>query len=688
MSGANPFSALVTGSDTTASSSSSTATSTSTLNVLDEKINNHIECVFLFTLNKDFKPRHGQQCVFLEEISTGLPSHLFNFELLTHAVFERLLLANPQEFLIPNQPTASREQSAPPATAAETKALVYLFQCYSRNQSVFAGNLNIDTVLRDSYRRIEEIILQNVATALTQSELYEGQDFPNQLREIVQHADDDTDWDVKHRFLSATVTAVMGTASEGDAKEKRASFACLMENFAPLFKQINGDASTASLTALPKWIFPALMLFVQDKTNPHLAQLLLEYIQPKPGIVPAADTTGKAYSDTILGQLLNLSILPKTDLAACEYFENPHDTSSNLKGTLWNFMKIHLDNLHGLLKGFLLVGGAVRDGILKWLGHCLHVNRKRGQMWSRDDPGRMVDTSSDAFMLNLTGVLLRLSQPLLTNQLKVLLVDPTYCSVTDSDGKEGRQVHMLEMEKETCLLPRAEGDEEGARQIGDKFNFITEVFFLAHKALDLGLRVAVDRLIELNRHIAEAQNMYQELLAQPNGEQFLQMMTKQIQKFVSYLNTILGLANDGLLVEFYKATAIWLCQVVVVREGQDAAKGFAPGQRRDFALPLDGALETRELLRSVPEFIFENIVGFFTFSRHFESSDAIEIKEDAQEEIFTMILMFMGSAERVKNPHLRARLAEGLECLLPKREGRVSYRNFTDRLFTTHVHRR
>lgn len=673
MSLSNPFSALM----TTAQDGPATdgTAKPANLNVLDEKVNNQIESVFLFTLNKDLK---RTKMVYLEEISSGLPSKLFNFDLLTHAVFERLLLPNPQDFIIPNTPTANSDPDV-----AQTKGLLYLFQCYIRNQT-FSGNKN-DTVFQDSSRRIDEIILQNVATALTQPDLYEGQNFPQQLLDILQEQND-ADWDAKHRFLSAATRTVM-TADD----EQQASFDCLTTTFEPVFRHISDSIKAASLITLPKWIFPTLNLFVQDKTNVHLAQLLLDYITPKAASTQSS-SSGKSYSNTILGHLLNLSILPKEDAAPCEYFENPHDTSSNLKATLWDFMKIHLDSLHTLLKGFLLVGGEVRNGLLTWFGRCLHANAKRGQMWSRDDPGRTLDSSSDAFMINLTGVLLRLSQPLLTAQLKVLLVDPTYVRVEGTvQERAAKQVHMCEMDKETCLLPRAEG-EETTTMTANKYNFITEVFFLTHKALDLGLRVAVDRLIELNRNIAEAQNMYRDLLTQPNGDQFLQLMTKQIQKFVSYLNTILGLANDGLLVEFYKATAVWLCQLVVKAEKgaeSDAEKGYAPGKKRSFQLPLSAGEECRELLQSVPEFIVENIVGFFTFSRHFES-EAIEIGEEAQQEIFTMILVFMGSAERVKNPHLRARLAEGLECLLPKRDAqsRTSYRNFTDRLFRTHEHRR
>lgn len=53
--------------------------------------------------------------------------------------------------------------------------------------------------------------------------------------------------------------------------------------------------------------------------------------------------------------------------------------------------------------------------------------------------------------------------------------------------------------------------------------------------------------------------------------------------------------------------------------------------------------------------------------RHF-GPQALELDTDAQSAIFRMILIFMGSVERVRNPHLRARLAEGLECFVPKED--------------------
>lgn len=59
----------------------------------------------------------------------------------------------------------------------------------------------------------------------------------------------------------------------------------------------------------------------------------------------------------------------------------------------------------------------------------------------------------------------------------------------------------------------------------------------------------------------------------------------------------------------------------------------------------------------------------------------------------TMILVYMGSPQRMKNPHLRARLAEALEALLPFHKDEPAGLNTLggyqrEKLFLDHEHRR
>lgn len=95
--------------------------------------------------------------------------------------------------------------------------------------------------------------------------------------------------------------------------------------------------------------------------------------------------------------------------------------------------------------------------------------------------------------------------------------------------------------------------------------------------------------------------------------------------------------------------------------------------------------------RCIPEFIVENVVSFLIFVRNFQQSSFEEQGYDKLSPILTFILIYMGSQQHMRNPHIRARLAEGLECLLPYHKNYVSDKNTTNfqrqRLFTEHPHR-
>ena len=61
--------------------------------------------------------------------------------------------------------------------------------------------------------------------------------------------------------------------------------------------------------------------------------------------------------------------------------------------------------------------------------------------------------------------------------------------------------------EETCLVPAAEGEEERVPNTSS-FNFITDIFFLAHKCLDLGFRVVQEKFIKLNQELNRTQELY------------------------------------------------------------------------------------------------------------------------------------------------------------------------------------
>lgn len=150
-------------------------------------------------------------------------------------------------------------------------------------------------------------------------------------------------------------------------------------------------------------------------------------------------------------------------------------------------------NIHNLFHLLLKCNPAIRNQTLDWFGNCLQTNLDKGKLWNihrhEFDPTTYT-TVGDGFMINLTDVLLRLCRPICSEVRdgKILRVDPTYCA--------GEGMRLPGLAQETCLVPV---DSDAARPKAKSFNFVTECFFMAHRAFDLGFRVAVDRLVELNQ---------------------------------------------------------------------------------------------------------------------------------------------------------------------------------------------
>lgn len=71
------------------------------------------------------------------------------------------------------------------------------------------------------------------------------------------------------------------------------------------------------------------------------------------------------------------------------------------------------------------------------------------------------------------------------------------------------------------------------------------------------------------------------------------------------------------------------------------------------------------LSRCIPEFVIENIVCYLVFLRRFNQKVLEEQGYERLKPLLTCILLYMGSFNRARNPHLRACLAEALEALLP-----------------------
>lgn len=639
----------------------------STMNVMDQKVNGLIEHVFSITINRT--PQKNKQLVFMEDLSSAYPSMTsMNMELLEQALFERILLPNPRDYLIPNN-TQNDETDG----IAEVKVILYLYRSYERLLKwTRHGN---DATLKDEYEAVKNLILRNASTAIKQPDLFENQTLSEQWLHLFQNYFDD--YELKCEFLSKVIADVC-TDTDPSYKES------MSQIFDQVFDRCIQSLKNASLITVEKWVIYTLKAFVSDKTNAKMAELLLNYTTPKART--GGTIEGGQYAETLLGTLLSLSILPKKHNGPYEYYENLADSeSSSLTNSLWNYLTLHLDEIHAIVKGFLLIGGDIRNQMLEWIGSCLHANAARGQIWNSHNPMGMLGaakTVPDSFMIGLCGVLLRLCKPLLRPTFKVLDVDPTYFAVTDAE-RTAKGVHMHAVDKETCLVSHS--DEDQPRKTSNSYNFVTEVFYMTHRAIDLGYRICIDKFFQMNREMTRMQSVYRDVQAQGGSEMMQNMMdalTAQMPKFLCLQKLIIEPNNDQLLLRFYEATSMWLTRCA--SKIPDPENPNNEINVAEISLPIE--TPAPKCLSSIPEFVLENIVGYLTFIRHF-NSQAIDTDIDAQNNIFTIMLVFMGDISRARNPHLRARLAEGMESLLPKKCNSSFGCSSKSHLFTQHPFR-
>ncbi len=77
--------------------------------------------------------------------------------------------------------------------------------------------------------------------------------------------------------------------------------------------------------------------------------------------------------------------------------------------------------------------------------------------------------------------------------------------------------------------------------------------------------------------------------------------------------------------------------------------------------------EVPPCLACIPEFLAENLTEYLQFLRRF-SEQSFEDGRESLTHVMTFIIVFMGSKQRMNNPHLRAKLAEVLEGIMPRKD--------------------
>ena len=92
--------------------------------------------------------------------------------------------------------------------------------------------------------------------------------------------------------------------------------------------------------------------------------------------------------------------------------------------------------------------------------------------------------------------------------LQYFFISPTWLLIAAKDGESE--------EEETEDIGSAKKEPSSASENDSQtasFNFITDIFFLTHKSLDLGFRVCHEKLVKTNQEIVRQQDIFRDLMA-------------------------------------------------------------------------------------------------------------------------------------------------------------------------------
>ncbi|CCU97361.1 unnamed protein product [Malassezia sympodialis ATCC 42132] len=385
---------------------------------------------------------------------------------------------------------------------------------------------------------------------------------------------------------------------------------------------------------------------------------------------PATSTAASLERDSLFGPLLRLSCFPDAfpsvarEALADAKSRSPvelESTVQSLRMSLGVVQKANYDMFHQLVRA----GAEPRERVLAFWGQVCQLNAKRGamQVSSRE-------VATDAFMVNVYDLLLRFAAP---------FAEPTCAKIDRIDARYLQYQRRWDTSTLTRLLAseaEAQAWMQAAAPPPAPPNFITEVFFLTTRlstlALGKVLRKTEQREKEMDRlrqRVDELEEGRAEWAQTPQGAHLDAMISRaraQIDKLHSEMMAVQAqLLEPGFLdrvLMFVAFTMTWLVRIADPRGAHPHAC---------VALPLPA--EVPEAIRMLPEHMLEDVCDLVLF---YARRRPDVIGAPVLESIATFSTVFLSSGWYIRNPFVKAKLAEMLSYLVmpyaPPRAGVLS----------------
>ncbi|KAL6598275.1 hypothetical protein ACP70R_046440 [Stipagrostis hirtigluma subsp. patula] len=410
---------------------------------------------------------------------------------------------------------------------------------------------------------------------------------------------------------------------------------------------------------------------------------------------------------SVLGAFFHVSAIPDREFASQPDVGQQcfSEASSRRPADLlssFTTIKSVMNGLYDGLKDVLLIllkNLDTREKVLDYIAEVINKNAARSHM--QVDP---LKCASSGMFVNLSAVMLRLCEPFLDNmESKKDKIDVKYLfcnnrvnfrdltAINASSEEVSSWVESLNNEQaennvsgEARFVESQEATSSGKNSTSpllskggapvrcpkkENFSFICECFFMTARVLNLGLMKALSDF----KHIAQELARYEDDLEsnrairdQGGGSPQLEQDIKRLEKIVEILSQHkfcyeAQILRDGAFLQralsFYRLMILWSVNLV-----------------GGFKMPLPS--ECPKEFSCIPEHFLDDAMDLLVLTSRVPKA----LESFALDDFLNFIIMFMASTSYIKNPYLRAKMVEVLNCWTPKRSGL----NSTASLFEGH----
>ncbi len=540
--------------------------------------------------------------------------------------------------------------------ALETRPIIYLSTCYLKCYETFQNVVSCgSTISKEVLCTMKKAIVSKTAHVF-QKHLHENT--AKHVWQLLMEYHDNASMIALSQWMEDTYLEL---SSKGMAS-------VLKKLIDQILNRAQKEIKETPLLSLHEDLFHVVKYFVK---TPQLSLLFMGKQ------LEGVNVDGSSYMETLIGTILRKSCFADVG-EQFEHFkgETSRMTQADIQITT---SKIHYcldlvqETIADVFMSLFKVNDQTKHLALLWIGRCLHANKSKNSL-----SASAFKNASEGFLINLSSVLLRLSLPL-SKKKNIFRVDPTYNAKKFKPAQWEVHIHLIEADKATTLLPKGD-DPIDCLEV---YNFISDIFFLTHKSMDLWLKPVQDMYAKVTKDCdVRAKEFNKNLKSNQLSLEILNNMRSNLDRVMMAYYCI----RSSLLVPSFVNNAMSFnassCSLLV--QLQLNPDEFKAASMRDLVFPCTHTVPKG--LTCMPEFVVQNICEFLNLVG-VNCSKSFEENGSSLSLFFEFILVYMGSPGLIKNPHLRAKLARSLVDIMPIHLWSFDGSFQRTQLFLNHPHR-